>query len=731
MINADQPIRSNKDDKLKRSPFAKNLAEAILKYSGDSSFCIGIYGEWGSGKTSLLNMIIEYVQELSKETIVVRFNPWLCSDSKQMLSQFFKQLASEMKMKDKKSDKICQALDRYGAWFDMAAFIPGIGNVVTTIAKATINQASKHVKRRENLQSQKDEITKLLIDEKTKIIVSIDDIDRLSQEEIVSVFQLVKSLGDFPNTIYLLAFDYDVVVNALSKVQNGNGRAYLEKIVQVPFGIPVPNTATINQALFDDLNQILGNVDDERFDNVLWNELFYYGVSKYIHSIRDVIRYVNVISLKYSLLKDETALVDLLGIICLQVFEPQVYSKMHFYADILCGSPYTIFNFQQKQDEDKRIKESIERLVSVDTETINADAAKNIIALLFPKAGHAMQYQISPSYDHISYLRNNKVAETNCFTRYFSLSLEDDAIPSSVIQRLFHEADKTEIGQIIKECNSTGRTTQLLQKLDAHISDKNLTNYKEPQIKDIITELLKAWPGLEISVKGLIGYPLDRKVQDCIVKLLSLINDDNRYQCIKTIFFDNSIQVSSIARLLERFESQHGRFFEDIKEEDMKSVSIRELLELEQILKDRAVIVIDNHIAINQKKGLEFLWILGKIDEEYTKSIKKKLITDDISLTRVISYCTSSGRFAARTIYNTRHVQIKLLSEFIDVDTAYQRIKQFISFPEFLELEDDLQINAVAFILQYEKMSGDSAVEKSIAEELIKKEIDKIRNMEK
>ncbi len=57
------------------------------------------------------------------------------------------------------------------------------------------------------------------MEEKLKIIVSIDDIDRLSEEEIIAVFQLVKALGDFPNTIYILAFDYDVVVRALGKIQ--------------------------------------------------------------------------------------------------------------------------------------------------------------------------------------------------------------------------------------------------------------------------------------------------------------------------------------------------------------------------------------------------------------------------------------------------------------------------------------------------------------------------------
>ena len=56
--------------------------------------------------------------------------------------------------------------------------------------------------------------------------------------EIRQMFQLVKLLGDFPNTIYLLAFDREVVVESLKSVQEGVGEEYLEKIVQIPFELP-------------------------------------------------------------------------------------------------------------------------------------------------------------------------------------------------------------------------------------------------------------------------------------------------------------------------------------------------------------------------------------------------------------------------------------------------------------------------------------------------------------
>ena len=134
-------------------------------------------------------------------------------------------------------------------------------------------------------------------------------------------------MADFPNTIYILAFDYDVVVRALSKVQHGDGKEYLEKVIQVSFEIPAPSMKNIHDALFSKLNTILGDIPEDRWAKVTWAELFQFGLQKYIRSIRDVIRYTNVFLLKYELLKDETDPVDLLGLTALQVFEPVLYSN--------------------------------------------------------------------------------------------------------------------------------------------------------------------------------------------------------------------------------------------------------------------------------------------------------------------------------------------------------------------------------------------------------------------
>ena len=100
MISPDLRITKSSEDKLNRESFAESLANVILQSTFPTSFTVGLYGAWGSGKTSLLNMVIEQIERSSTDVIILRFNPWLCSDPKQLITQFFKQLASAIKMKN-------------------------------------------------------------------------------------------------------------------------------------------------------------------------------------------------------------------------------------------------------------------------------------------------------------------------------------------------------------------------------------------------------------------------------------------------------------------------------------------------------------------------------------------------------------------------------------------------------------------------------------------------------
>ena len=730
MLSSDLPIAKLEEDELNRGSFAESLAKTLVQYSFPSSLTIGLYGEWGSGKTSLLNMVFENVERIDDSVVVLRFNPWLCSDPKQLVTQFFKQMATAIKLKKSITDKAWELIDQYADILGATSVIPVAGEIVAAFTKVLTKKAVEETKERTNdLQESKNQIIKKLRDEKIKIIVSIDDIDRLSEEEIVAVFQLVKSLADFPNTIYVLAFDYDVVVRALGKVQHGDGKEYLEKIVQVPFEIPAPNIDDIHEALFSKLNGILGDIPEEDWDKETWGELFQQGIKNYIRSIRDVIRYTNVFSLKYELLKNETSAADLLGLTCLQVFEPTVYSKLPSYKDILCGERRSFSHERQKEAEEK-VERAINRIAPDDGSVTDLEATKNILGTLFPgiKTNMGWSYGVGRGYSRRDSLIRNSIAAPECFDRYFALTLENGAIPTATVRRMVFESSESELAEETMQIYREGKIVRLLEAIEAYAGagDGRIIDAKRAAI--IIKVLSCNWSSFEVEDEGFFAVPFAWRLLYCVDSLLKSMDSKARASLMCSIFENEKVQVSTVALLLQDFENQLGRYAENARESADAVLPLDAVLKLEAIFKERAVKAIDSKVVLKQYHGLRFLWLLEQIAPETAADKKKSMVTDDVSLAKIIDECTSRGSVAVRIVAKTRTVDRDRLSEFVDLGEAYQRVKKFATENQFFDLPRDEQMSAVAFILIVERGPVESSLKDCIAEDAIMKTLDQMES---
>jgi predicted KAP-like P-loop ATPase len=80
-LSADAPIETGASDLLGRAGFAMSCAEAIANWQDDASLVVAIWGDWGSGKSSLKNLIVEKLRDLEEDRrpTIVQFNPWQTS----------------------------------------------------------------------------------------------------------------------------------------------------------------------------------------------------------------------------------------------------------------------------------------------------------------------------------------------------------------------------------------------------------------------------------------------------------------------------------------------------------------------------------------------------------------------------------------------------------------------------------------------------------------------------
>ena len=114
--------------------------------------------------------------------------------------------------------------------------IPFVGNYFSVLG-GCLSFFSKKRKKKNSLKNQRDKLIKVLKEISKPITVILDDIDRLSSDELQSILKLVRVTGNFPNIVYVLSFDKNRVIKTLND-NNIDGQDYLEKIIQIPFDIP-------------------------------------------------------------------------------------------------------------------------------------------------------------------------------------------------------------------------------------------------------------------------------------------------------------------------------------------------------------------------------------------------------------------------------------------------------------------------------------------------------------
>ena len=91
----DNPISTKEKDLLHRYPLASRIATIINRFNGDESLVIGIEGEWGSGKTSFINLILNDLK--STNSLIIKFNPWNFSDQNELIKDFFNSIIDTFK----------------------------------------------------------------------------------------------------------------------------------------------------------------------------------------------------------------------------------------------------------------------------------------------------------------------------------------------------------------------------------------------------------------------------------------------------------------------------------------------------------------------------------------------------------------------------------------------------------------------------------------------------------
>lgn len=715
--NSDRLIETVDQDLLGRSTFSKQLAEAIYKYSGKDGLVIGLFGKWGTGKTSILNIVINEINILAKgsgdKPIIVKFSPWNYTDKDNLISLFFRVLKNKLDIDndEEKRKKIGKALTDYSDALDALSLVPMVGSglaiLLKTIAKAQGAELSKEV----DLDVTRNQLEKVLSETNQKIIVIMDDIDRLTNSQIRDIFQLVKQVGNFPNIIYVLSMDRNVVCRALEEVHNIDGSEYLEKIVQIPFEIPALMKPQIREIFLAKLNDTIKDI----FDDITWNENYFNEVfnnciEPYIKTLRDVNRVINTFQFRYRLLYKETAFEDMLALTTIEVLAPQLYQWIGNNKDLLCSTSIHSLESLYRDKKDYRIKicNELERLC------INVDEAIKFLTTLFPV------FEDDIDERNVRCISSNireamRVAQEDRFNTYFVFDLSSIAIPRHIINNCIYTLDLNTLMVMITKFNDEGNIEYFIDEL------RSLVNtIPSERLGLLATAILKRqYEFKDANLASFYVLSVFSKAEFLVYDIFSKINNEiDRYIIIKdTVENVTKNELGVIASFINRLELSYGRLAGNEEYKDKQLITLMHLEELEKtyISKINEITQSEFIIDINHFHMAFYLWEC--LDKDRAQIYLKETLKEDINILKFV--CSIASRWNG-TDGSGWSSKLNNYSTYISPDTVYKKIQEFDKRDLYKFTFDD-QIKLASFVLNYEKSDNSHGVNEKLAKELVTK----------
>ncbi|WP_156166805.1 P-loop NTPase fold protein [Pedobacter sp. BMA] len=335
MTHIINPDSAPGEDILGRKAFAAQIVEGLGLFFGDrkESLVVGISGKWGSGKSTLLDYIQEDLEDRYKSSErpfkVIKFNSWGHTAEADLERSFLEKVletVSKLNWKEKTS----AANDKFKKYLGYLDYVKFAGHFHPVI-KNMLEGAEEYRKKVNvvSLEEIKETANGRLEESGTRLYILIDDLDRLAPAEITALFRILKVNLNLSNTIFILAYDKQVIIQALEKEYGLDGEQYLEKIIQVDFHIPQISEAQMELLFFERLADFLKKVN-VKFDAGAFRTVWrIHGLNEYFRSIRDLNRYFNNLVFSLPHVAGKVNLFDFLVLDAIKTFDAQTYHRLY------------------------------------------------------------------------------------------------------------------------------------------------------------------------------------------------------------------------------------------------------------------------------------------------------------------------------------------------------------------------------------------------------------------
>ncbi len=754
MFIPEGPIDDIEDDILGRKSFSVHLSGALKSWTEKDSLVIAIYGEWGSGKTSLVNMATGIIQKTAdgpEKPGVVRFNPWVYSESRDILTSFISEIVKNIKKDKRPSKRLIKNLEYYLGMISIAptqaeqqsglnavitilAFLGiSFGQIVanSTIALSAlmtwagivglgyllINAALKkllsflklseayHTKTVDEVKS---DICSELSARNKKLLIVIDDIDRLTTEEMRSIFRIIRTNADFPNTIYLLSFDRNVVEKNLSIQAGVSGRDYLEKIVQVSFDVPKISEDKVAKYLLKELDHVLQSLPKSatRFfekSEVHWANVFNSGFRYYFSNLRDVKRYIGSVGFNISQMfiggEMEVNPIDFFAIELIRIFEPE------FYRFILNNKSLftSIGDDGASREEKKKVVQESFALAG------SPNNLRELVFTLFPQVKGFADGFGNTHYDsgwQSTWTKELRICSHRFFNAYFNYIPAGDEMELSQYELALIRESSTNFesfSNVLSELRDSGKIEKFLDVVQSYTDDPGF--FLKSNFKLIILALFEAMATLPKVETGFFGIGLDIQVIRIVYQLLKRNPD----------LEENFRLLSEVANEANYFYGPVYFLSIELQKSEKTEESVPELIPSSRVADVRALAL--GIVKRNKDKILDsaemlpllYRWLQWDGEDSVKSFLNERLTFDKVFLdflSRFV-YEQKSQSIGDRGYRKIERFNYKSLKDFIELEECKTRLENLMTTPLWDQVDDNIRHMGQLFMKNYQNRDKD------------------------
>lgn len=414
----DCPITKEDDDIYDFKDEIRKIVSIIKDSDKNKTWSLAITAQWGFGKTSFINCIVNQLEKEKDKIEVLVFNPRTSKSVATIQEDFFTQFSCILSKYDSRCSHV----------------IKDYMSALQLIDNRGLVEKAIHFYRVWNKVDLKESIKQTLKRVPQKVLVVIDDFDRLSKDEILEVLKLIDSNAAFPNIFFMTAYDKKQVNKYFGDIGNAEDACFVDKFFNLEFAIPLRPYIYISRFIEGELNKKFpaNNNQEIQFNGIVtrFQNLF----QQYVPTLRDAKRYINQFALDYKEVEGDVVLHEFILVQLIKYRYPEEYKQLYktVYIEEERNFALGIYLLKQSIPEDTRSSSILQKLFPKDPVSV-LDSYRHIYSIQ-----SFQNYFINQIFGTLRIREMNKVFTENINDAYELIDhwLKDKESTNSIINYL-------------------------------------------------------------------------------------------------------------------------------------------------------------------------------------------------------------------------------------------------------------------------------------------------------